>query len=430
MSKSIDCMVSQLDVFSPPALQSSVIAGDWQQFKPVQSITDDGPLTFQIPGSGSAYIDLNKTLLYVRFRVIDQATNKPYTSATEYTVVNNTLHTLFQDVKLELGQTTISTSNGMYQYRSYFEDLFNYNQTAKSTHLTSSLFYQDESGGFDNIKSEGNAKRAFFVKESKEVEVCGRLHCDLLSTNKYLLNEIDVRITLTRNPASIIILGSAGMTPKIELRDATLLVRKVLPNAGILVAHSKILNTNCAKYMYKRVDMLNFTISAGIFQKSIESMFTNRLPTRVVIGLVKNSAFTGQIDQNCFNFENFKLNSIALTVNSNIVGSVPYRPNFSEDRCLLPYLLSFYHLGIGSGDDGFCVSREDYSKGFALFCWDLTPDMSASDQHWSVQPSGNCRLELSFAEALPCVCNIVCYAEYNELLEIDRNRSMHIQYKV
>jgi hypothetical protein len=427
--KTIETMVSELDIFTPPCIQTSVLGGDWQDYLPVQSISKDGPITFLIPGQGSNYLDLSKTLLYVRFKIKNGSTGGALTENDDVGIVNNTLNSLFSDVKLEMNQTCVSNSNHMNHYRAYLETLFNFNETAKNSHLTSSLFYQDNAGSFDKLDSKANALRKEFVALSKEVELCGRLHCDMLSTNKYLLNDIDVRVTLSRNPANLVVMSETDFTPEIEILEASLFVRKVSINPGILIAHSKVLETSTAMYPYKRVELLNHTIAAGTYQKVLENVFMNRMPTRVIFGLVKNSAFSGNVKENPYNFEHFDTNYVSLTVNGRTQGSAPYRINYKENKYLLPFIFGFYGCGIPLNDDGFCVGRKDYPEGFCLYSYDLSPDLSSSESHWSIQNQGSCRLELGFAKSLPCVVNLVIFAEFVDCIEVDRNRNIHIQYK-
>jgi hypothetical protein len=429
-SNEIEQMVSELDIFAPSVTQSSVLSGDYQHFKPVQSIVNDSPITFQIGGNSEQYVDMDKTLLYVRMRIIDSTTNTAFPAATvDYSVVNNLLNSLFSDVKLELNQTTVSSSNSMNHYRAYIETLFNFNQTAKETHLTAPLFIMDDADGFTSLISQAHIKRKKYIKDSKVVELVGKLHTNFVNSGRYLLNQIDMRYTLTRNPASLVVVAADGVTPRLELQDATLLVRKINISPSIMLAHAKILGTTTAKYNYKRVELQNFTLSSGIFQRTIENMFLNKIPSRIIFGLVKNSAYSGALKENCFNFENFDVSQITLSINGKIVGSTPYKLNYGENSYMLPYIFSFINCGIPLNDDGYCVGRDAFKGGYSLYCYDLTPNLSANESYTSPPVQGNCRLELTFATALPCVVNLIVLSETPDVAEIDRNREISIQYK-
>jgi hypothetical protein len=427
MSATIETMVSQLDIFTPPIMQTSVLNSEWIHYKPIQAISDNGPITFFVPGSGSNYVDLNKTMLYVKAKV-SKSNGAALTSADSgYTTINNTLNTLWSDVKLEFNNVPVSTANGMYQYKSYFENLFNFSHTAKESHLSGALWYDDSSGSMLDLKNPGNKKRRKIVEKSNEFEMMGKLHCNILSINKYLLNEVDMRFTFSRNNATIVCLSDdPNLDLKVEIIDISLIVRKVGINPGILLAHAKLLETNTCKYPYKRVELNNYTISAGLYSKNIDNLFLNKLPQRVIFGLVRNSAFVGKIDENAFEFETFDLTSLALTVNGRTIGNTPFKMNYEKGLHIMPYI--FTHIGVGCHlfDEGFCVSREAFPEGFALYAFDLSPDLNSGDSHWSIEEHGNCRLELIFSKPLPVVCNLIVYSEYNSLCEIDRNRDISV----
>jgi hypothetical protein len=425
----VEQMVSELDIFTPPVIQTSVTAGDYQHFKPIQALVNDGPITFLVPGTGDAYVDMGKTMLYVKMRIIDGAAGAAYGAAQDYSVVNNLLSSLFSDVKLEFNQTTVSSTNGMYAYRAYFEQLFNYNETAKNSHCTAQLFYMDEANKFSDLTSTAHVQRKKFIGASKEVELVGRLHCDVLNCGKYLLNEIDMRFTFTRNTAPFVILAAAGLTPKIEIQDISLLVRKVALNPSVLVAHAQILNTTTAKYPYKKVEMHNYTIASGLYQKTIENMFLGKVPNRILFGFCKNSAFSGTINENCFDFENFNVSQLTLSINGKIVGSSPYKINYATNGCMLPFIFTFINSGNIFYDDGYGVDRDSYKNGYCMYAYDLTPDLAANEPYSSPQQQGNVRLEITFGFPLPCVCNLVVHSETQDIVEIDRNREVMLAYK-
>ena len=73
----------------------------------------------------------------------------------------------------------MSDGSSTYPYRASLETLLSHGEEAKSTHLTSSLFYKDTAGNMDEPNlTKGNAdvnfglkKRASFTSESKVVDM-------------------------------------------------------------------------------------------------------------------------------------------------------------------------------------------------------------------------------------------------------------------
>ena len=88
-------------------------------------------------------------------------------------------------------------------------------------------------------------------------------------------------------------------------------------------------------------------------------------------------------------------------------------------------------LFAGSGklqkDEGNDITREDYAGGYSLYCFDLTPDL-AEDDHLNLIKDGSVRIDVRFSAALPNSINCIVYAEFENILEIDRNKNIIFDY--
>ena len=148
-----------------------------------------------------------------------------------------------------------------------------------------------------------------------------------------------------------------------------------------------------------------------------DNLFLGQLPKRIVLGLVDNRAFNGDISLNPYNFQHCNLNYLAVHLDGQ------QSTSFSG----LSYIRAFYTQFTGgdgiSSDTGNTIGREQFVNGHALYCFDLTPDLSSScGHHFSVTKSGNLRLELAFEVELSITGNVLVYSEFDNVIEIYKDR--------
>ena len=85
------------------------------------------------------------------------------------------------------------------------ETLLSYGADAKASQLTSSLFYADDADRMNSIdfaapnRNNGLYKRSRFITESRPLDMLGRIYADMFFQDRYLLNEVNVKIKLVRS---------------------------------------------------------------------------------------------------------------------------------------------------------------------------------------------------------------------------------------
>lgn len=436
-----ECLKSELDLFSLPPTQTSIESSQWIHYKPVTSLSDDSPIEFVIPGHGEEYLDLTHTMLSLRVRVesaTDSVGQAPGTNVTaagaKVAPVNHLLHSIFNQIDVYFNQKLVSPPNNAYAYRAYIEALLNYSSPAKTSHLTSCLWDMDAPGHMDEmLETNGNpalARRAHYIRGGRAVDLIGHLHCDVFNQDKFLINGVEVRLRLVRSKDSFCLMES-NSSSKIHILDATLLVRRAKISAGMLLAHAKMLSKVTAKYPLTRVEVKTFTIHSGVVGESLDNVILGQLPKRIIVGFVNNKAFNGDKKLNPFNFKNYGINFFSLYVDGTQIPSRPLQPVFSSEESL--YVEAYQTLFSGTGihflNEGNSISRDDYSKGYTLFAFDLTPDLSANCAgHWNLVRHGSLRLEVRFEKALSETVNCIVYAEFDNVIEIDSSRQVIVDF--
>lgn len=416
---------SELDIFATPPTQTSIESGSTLCFRPISTLSDTAPIEFLVTASGDEYIDLTHTTLHIIAKIKPITPLPPGTEA-EFGPVNNWIHSLFSQVDVYLNQKCISPPSNNYAYRAYIENLLNYGDLAKKSHLTASLWYADDAGKFNAVGNKGYIKRKSITANESEVELFSNLHCDIFNINKFMVNGVDLGLKLIRNKNEFHLIGT---TPgKVEIIEANLFVRKVKINPSILLAHARALNVTSAKYPINRVEIKTLTIGTGIQSKSIDNIFLGQIPKRCIIGMVDSQGFNGSQNLNPFNFEHFNYNYLALYIDSTQIPAKPLTPDFRKKQYIRSFHTLFEGTGIHFTDTGNGISYEDYPEGYCLAVFDLTSDLSANDSHWNIIKSGTLRAEIRFADALTKSVTFIIFAEFDNIIEVDKNRNINIDY--
>ena len=438
-AKSQECTKSELDLFSVPPTQVSLEKGHWVDHLPVSSVSDGGPITFLCPGTED-YVDLAKTILVVRAKVT-KANGDDLDPDEKVGIVNNFLHSLFKQVDVFLKGKQVTQATGTYAYRAYLETLLNYGPAAKRSQLTAAMFYKDTStkmytadptlaGNHANVNL-GLKKRYEFSKESGIIEMAGPIFCDVFMSERLLLSYVDLKILMNRNVDEFCLMASeADADYRVKLTEVYLKIRKVKVNPSISIAHELALKKGPAIYPVRRVECKSFIIPAGNPSLRKDNLYNGLVPKTIIFGMVDSAAFNGAYKKNPFNFQNFTISFLAISVNGE---EVPFKPlQLSYTAATRRYIEAFLTLFSGTGkmfyDVGNDISRDEFVNGFNLYSADLSPDICGSSDHFNVVQRGNLSVDIKFSTAPTGAVSLVCYGEFENTIHIDSERNVIYDY--
>ena len=313
-------------------------------------------------------------------------------------------------VDVYLNGSLVTQSNNNYPYRAYIENLLSFGQEAKNSQLSALLWHRNTSRHFDSCATanKGYTQRKALAAESKEIDMMGKLHIDLTFQNRYLLNGVEVRLRLIRSKDLFCLHRNTNQAQnKVSLKEVTLFVHKVKPNPAVQFAHVKALQHATAKYPLRRVEIKSFTVPTG-----------NRS------SVVDNNAYNGVITKSPFHFKHNNINFMTIYRDGVQIPSKPLQPDFTNDRFIRNYLKKGQYYR----DTGNAILREQYKDGYALFAFDLTPQMDSSEVGFELIKHGNIHIEIHFATATARTLTVIVFAENDNLLEIDQDRNVAFNY--
>ncbi len=470
------CGKTETDLFSIPPTQASLEKGRWIDYHPLSSVTnDDGPITFLAAGTED-YVDLSKTILFIEGKVVKaDGTNLSGDEQSDIAPVNNFLHSLFRQVDVYLNGKQVTPAMGTYPYRAYIETLLNYDTSAKRSQLTSAMYYKDTPGEMDSngslptektityataqntgaandplatstfklpVPGKGNqgfAERHQFIHDGKKFTLSGPVFVDAFMGSRLLLNMVDLKLILNRSSDQFCLMDKNGspLNAKVKLTDVILKVRKVRVNPTVSMAHELALKKMAAIYPIRRVECKTFVMAANVPSVRKDNIFTGNIPKTFVFGLLDAKGFSGDYTKNPYNFEDYKVTTVTLTVNGEELPFKQLTLNYenNKENFIQAYDTLFSGTGKMNYNTGLDISRKDYPKGYTLYAFDLTPDMCGASPYFNVVQRGSLTVDITFADApvnqtfpagvtAPTAIAMVCYGDFENVIQIDSERNV------
>ena len=467
------CDKNEVDLFRVPPTQQSLERGRWIDYAPLSSVENpNSAITFLIAGTDE-YIDLSKTILTVTGKITkkDGTSKLDGNDQSNVAPVNNFLHSLFRQVDVYLNGKQVTPAMGTYAYRSYIETLLNYDVSAKQSQFSSALYYKDtatqmeETGTLEwssqavnyrtagateadrqnaSVKvyappteNAGFAKRHQFIKNGNRFVLSGPIFSDM--TDRLLLNMMDLKVVLNRSSDAFSLMeigNSPAIEPKVQLTDVVLKVRKVKVDQSVSEGVERMLKQTPALYPIRRVECKILTIPANLPNVRQDNIFSGIIPNSFVVGLVHVDASTGEYDKNPYNFQHFGVTSVSLTANGQEIPFKLLTLKYPEDAngeinptkdTELDFDEAYNTLFSGTGkiysNAGLDITREDYPGGYALYAFDLTPDMCKSADYFNAVQRGSLTLALTFGSSHKHAIGMVCYGDFENIIRIDAERN-------
>lgn len=413
----------ELGIFHVPPANSAVEKIQWVEYRPVSTVGDEGPVEFNIKSGGNQYIDLRRTKLRVKVKVM-KGDGKSTDDLEHVGPINLFLHSLWSQVEVQLQQKNVGSSGMLYPFKAYLDTLLHYGVDERESHLQSQMYFPDsfdKMGTSDPIggNNKGLAYRTNLVSGSRIVDMEGPLHSDVCQMSRYLLNGIQVSFKLWPSKNAFRLMSDVENADyKVVLVDSVLNVCHVSVFPEVIMAHNEVMQNTTAKYPFWRSELKHFSMSSGEYYFSEDNLFLGEVPTRMVICLLPSKAMSGDYKMNPFNFQHYNVDNITITVDNENIPGQPLTPKFGGEN----YINAFDNL-FSDNDQYKGISRKAYGSGYTLFVFDLEPALDEKD-YWPLLKRGNLKLNIHLGKAVTETVEVLIYATFPDLFEVDNARAI------
>lgn len=409
----------ELSIFTQPPSNTAIERREWFEYRPINQITDYSDLDFFVPPQAAGYMDLKRSTIRVKFRVTD-ATDNPIAKDESVGLVNLPLHALFTQVDCSLQQTGVGQTGNNYPYKAYIDTLLSTSANDRVV-LDSQLFVKDSAGRDDpdvrNGVNTGLYLRSIYTNEGRILELEGPIHLDIFQQNRLIINGVSLSLKFHQSKNAFRLMSnveSAGY--KVKILDACFRLCIQKPNAGVLMAHNKLLSDTTAIYPYVSSMFKIASISKGEYGYNDDNIFQGEIPSQLIVALVSSSAYEGSYKKSPFYFQGFDCNFVALYVDGTSYPGKALQPNFNGKNCVEAYrTLTAFRKDVD-------ISLSDFLGGYALFVLNVDDNID-----FNVKRRAQSRLELRFGTALPESVTVLMYGKFPRVLQVDQSRSVLLQ---
>ena len=434
-----------LRIFKVPPTDISINAYRMVTIQP--TTTGINPMEFIVPGLDD-FVDLGRSYFTMELSLkIEDAGN--LVAAEKLWPVNNLAHSIIKQIDLQLNGTLISPQSDTYHYKAYLETLLNYDREDGKTVLGPQGWFNqvDSPPEWTNNNTDSttphvayralsaNHKGALAAMVVEVAKYAGGVthslvftpHLEVFHTGKLLVPGIEIKMKFHFNGPNLFFngVGEAGRLVEGDVKLRFHLCQLRLNDAIYRSLSEKRHNEGqVAAYPTVRSEIRTFSMQGNLTRFDIPNLFQNRVPDRLIVGLLDSRAFNGDVTRDHFCFQKFGLTSIRQIVKGE---EYPYETlhlvhnNGTRDN--LGYFRFLQASGAWCKKKGNMVELLDWgqAKNCTLLMFDNVANGCADSQTLNPKQSGDLQLVLEFGAAPNTNITVLVYGEFENLLEIDRN---------
>ena len=419
-----------VSLFKTPSTQTDIESGYYEVIKPTQSLDDAMVVEFTAP-DGPFFTDLANSFIKIQFSVSTTAGAAIVTN--ELSFINLIAHTLWSKIDLYISGESVTSDNRYYPYSSMIMTLLGKNESWSSASSELEGFYKDKAQSMDDYAGNNTgfvSRRLLMVANAVGtdppiIETCMRPYIGAFQHHRLIPDRTEIRLELHRAKDSFALIHNDVVGASIKLHSVLLNLRRVKLSDNAFTQINDTLIREHALFPITRLRVFSESFKSQAID--LNGILKGSIPTHVHIGFVSTAALQGSNKLNPFNFQNLGLNRLQVTAAGTNYPRRELTPKFSGQTIVGSQVAREYHrlLAIthkANSQEGLLFSMSDFCGGYALYSFDLSPDLDAG--HWSPSFRGSLDVHGSLANQPTDNISIIVFAETPGVWELDGSRNV------
>ena len=446
-----------LNLFDIPGFDYRYKAKRWVPFKPAN--TGRQPILFTVPACDD-YYDLKQTKLEIKVRLntagtggvssgegaASDANNSKYIYC-----VNNFGHSLFNQMNVSFNGVLMTERSNAYHQKAYLETIQNYNRQEGETLLATQGWVNElnvrdslvpTNANNDDEPNPNNWAGKTALKALTSRLLCKvyhtfdiKPHISVFKTGKCLVPNVQIDLELYLNDNSMFLFGtpdtgtSVGKKiPTLGDNDifVTLWMKKITLHANVydkLVKERSLAKGRNVIYPVVRSEIRTYSFDGNSTRWSQDNVFLNKVPIKVIIGLMHSTNCNGNLQNYPFAYEKFGMTRVEQRVDGEVY---PYRTmelsGNTKARDLVGYDQWLEATGAYTHHKPNMLLPGDWGQGnnCTLYMFNNVPGDSEDPRVRNPKMTGNVSYTIDFRANVGHNVTIVIWSEYENHYEIDK----------
>ena len=427
----MEALPSSLHIWDPTPTQTAIEETRVVEIYPTSSIESSDTVSFIIPAMEKYMLD--KVDIITDLRVLTAANGNP----AENTNVSHVPHlaaALWRNVNVTIGNVAMAQSFDNSYTMFKFWDTVLHNRSGSHPILvekegllidwvhtkahSEDIVYFPDNAETKPVNANGQI-RAKRIQQGRQLSLISPFDIPIFNQDKLLPPNLEIRVSLTKNPSGFILMGAANTTEKVKLDKVALRCTFQKPSQVVIsIIEERLANENAIYHADRKIMSLH-PITAGSTETIIDNIFSGVLPYYAIIGVQDRTALGSNRTKNPFTLH--PMDSVQLFTNGQEHFPVPVER--STHNIGLMYNAFLEQSGFMNQGDTLLTH---YYGAYPAMAFDLTQDASQNQRSLNLVKSGAARLVIGFENAAPADQVLMVLAWYEQVVEISSDRQVHL----
>ena len=425
-SASSNSLTSALNFFDVPPTNTSVSSSATREYLTLNPLTDK-PYHFKVHASTS-FIDLSKCYIFTEMRIRKENAAGELVNieaADDVSSINMIGLSFIKNIKITLNGREVYDGNSLFAYKTYMDAELTYPETVKKSYLNAAGYYLDGDDQ-DAAANDGHVARKALFTRSGIAQFMANIDADIFNSDLYLINNVELDIEILPNDNNFVLMAPTNPHATryhLEIISCKLYVKTIELMDGLALDIARRLEKSPARYALRKSIIKSIFISENRTELNA-SLFNDQVPRRIVIGLVENAAYVGNLEKSPFNFKPFNVREITITAQGHTYPEAPYNLDFTTNR----YVRAFHDMnegvGVANSLESNGITFKKYKNGWTFFVFNLT-NAQEDGAYFDLIKNGSTNINIKFSQQVPAGgIVLIAHGELDSLLMLDKNRTI------